>query len=547
MKRAAAVLFFSALIVLIHWRAGTYRSDFGRYSDEGMHYVTGLMIHDFAVSGEWRHPMQFAGNYYAHFPKVALGTWPPVFETLQAAWELPFGVSRISLLLLVQLLAVLLAWLVYESAAPRCGALFAALAGALLIASPLTQYVSSMVMAEVPLALFSLAAVLAWIRFQNTAATRDAVIFASLTILAILTKGNGWLIPMLAVAALILTRSWTLVRTRGLWIAAALVSAVCVPYTLLTMHIEQQGWDSTAIPGASLLLASVTAHARFAAAILGWPLTILAVAGALARIVPIARRAKSDPFWIVLALYGLLIILFHAAVPTSIEPRKIYQIAPVLCLFAVAALADLADWFPPRPILRPALAAAAIATFALTGFSLLPPFDPGFVPAVQFLLARPDTDRAAILIASNPYFDDFEAALISEWASRRRDSGTYLLRATKILSSTVDAHGSIDFVPKDSSPEALRNHLASIPVSYVLIDTSPALLSYRHHELLRQALETDPAEWEQVYAAQSTALNRPHDIRIFHYRKDVRGVAVRFNVDLSRKIDQTIEVGAPKP
>jgi hypothetical protein len=551
--RAAVFLGLALLCFAIHWRAGTYRSEFGRYSDEGMHYVTGLLIHDFAVSGDWRHPMRFATDFYAHFPKVALGNWPPLFEMLQAGWGLLFGVSRNSILILVDLLAVLLALLVLHVAISRLGAFFAACAAALLVASPLTQYLSSMVMAEIPLALFSLLAVLAWIRFQQSARTRDAIIFAVWTVLAIMTKGNGWLIPVVAALAVVLTGSWSLLRNRGLWLAVLIVAAVCLPYTLLTMRIVVQGWDSQSFPGLPYLIASIGAHSRFVAGVVGWPLTLLALAGVATRVliplfrVPLFRRAKTDLFWAVLAIYGVVIVLFHALVPTSIEPRKIYQIDPVICLFVAAALEDLAAIWSPRPLLRPALAAAAAAVFAFTGFSLIPPFAPGFAPAIRALLARPDTDRAALLIASNPYFNDFEAALISEWASRRRDSGTYLLRATKILSRTAGAGGSIELVPYDSTPAELRARLASIPVAYVLLDTSPAPVSYRHHELLREALESDPEDWEPVYSARGAALGKPHEIRIFRYRKNVRGAPLRFELDLTRKIHQSIEVGAPHP
>src|ERR1700722_8098106 len=46
--RVGVFVGLAALCALIHWRAGTYQSEFGRYSDEGMHYVTGLLIRDFA-------------------------------------------------------------------------------------------------------------------------------------------------------------------------------------------------------------------------------------------------------------------------------------------------------------------------------------------------------------------------------------------------------------------------------------------------------------------------------------------------------------------
>jgi hypothetical protein len=80
------------------------------------------------------------------------------------------------------------------------------------------------------------------------------------------------------------------------------------------------------------------------------------------------------------------------------------------------------------------LAVAASVVFFLSGFSWLPPFQPGFAAAVQALQAEPGVNHAALLIASNPVFADAEAAFIAEWAARRRGGGSYLLRATQLLS-----------------------------------------------------------------------------------------------------------------
>ena len=127
---------------------------------------------------------------------------------------------------------------------------------------------------------------------------------------------------------------------------------------------------------------------------------------------------------------------------------------------------------------------------------------------------------------------------------RRRSSGTYLLRGTKFLSypdgTTEDPTGFTAFV---ATAPALEARLAAVPVAYVLVDTSPASHSYPHHELLRATLSADTQLWQSIYRARRTALGIPHEIEIYRYRKDVTRVPVHFDVDLSRKIRQSIEVG----
>jgi hypothetical protein len=547
-RPALVLLAFFGLGIAVQTFNGTWSSEFGRYQDEGMHYVTGLMIRDFFTTPTaWLHPMPFAKAYYAHFPKVGLGNWPPVFPLLQALWSLPFGVVRPVMLLQVQLFVALTALLLYRQVAPRLGTGFAWLAGALLVASPLTQYIASMVMAEAPLALFSFLSVLAWVRFEQSQTARDALLFAGWVVVAILTKGNAWVVPMVAAAAILLGQ-WRLLARRSFWLAVLVVAGVCLPYTWITMHIVQQGWDQATVPGPAFLLASLRIHTGFVIGILGLPLSLIALLGVSVRVlIPACRRRPVEAFWLVMAIYAAAIIAFHAAVPTSIEPRKVYQIAPVMCLFAAGGLealvSALARGASPLPW-RAALSAAAVLLFALTGFHLIPPFAPGFSPAIRALLARPDTAGEAILISSNPVYEDTEAALISEWAERRRDGGTYLLRGSKFLSRPGGtAQASTSFTAFVSTAPALEARLAAVPVAYVLLDTVPAPHPYPHHDLLRATLSADAQLWERIYLTRQFALGIPHEIEIYRYRKDITGLPVRFDVDLGNKIGQSIAVG----
>ena len=135
-----AVIFCAVLGLA--WRSGAIHSEFGRYPDEGMHYVTGLLVQDFLTSGHWSNPLTFASQYYLHYPKVALGNWPPGFSLMQAAWGMIFGVPRISMLFGMMVLTAWLAYLVYRAAEKYFGPVWAALGAGLCIAAPLTQALS---------------------------------------------------------------------------------------------------------------------------------------------------------------------------------------------------------------------------------------------------------------------------------------------------------------------------------------------------------------------------------------------------------------------
>src|SRR5579885_2783977 len=45
--------------------------------DAAAHCVTSLMMRYFVARGAPASPVEFAGNYYLHYPCVSFGIWPP--------------------------------------------------------------------------------------------------------------------------------------------------------------------------------------------------------------------------------------------------------------------------------------------------------------------------------------------------------------------------------------------------------------------------------------------------------------------------------------
>jgi hypothetical protein len=70
--------------VFLQWRSGAYTADLASNEDEAAHAVSSLLVHDY-LARPFRppakpmpaHPMRFAERYYAHYPKLAIGHWPP--------------------------------------------------------------------------------------------------------------------------------------------------------------------------------------------------------------------------------------------------------------------------------------------------------------------------------------------------------------------------------------------------------------------------------------------------------------------------------------
>src|SRR6266705_2811655 len=98
----------SGFAIALQWGAGAYQSEVAGDPDEPAHLVTGLMARDYLSHAGERGPMQFARDYYLHYPKVAIGHWPPLFYAEQALWTLVFPSSRSSLLMMIALQSALL-------------------------------------------------------------------------------------------------------------------------------------------------------------------------------------------------------------------------------------------------------------------------------------------------------------------------------------------------------------------------------------------------------------------------------------------------------
>ena len=163
--RAWIFAIYLLLAGLMHHVVGAFQSGFGGFEDEPAHLVTALMIRDWIAAGfsdihAWLHPREFAETYYVHYPKVAIGQWPPVFHAMLGVWMLVFGTSKVAIISLLTVITALLASLVCELVRRLLGPWAGLVAGALLLSVPIIQLCSGAAMTELPVALFGFLAVL---------------------------------------------------------------------------------------------------------------------------------------------------------------------------------------------------------------------------------------------------------------------------------------------------------------------------------------------------------------------------------------------------
>lgn len=90
---------FLLCTMALQYQSGAWRAELSGYPDEPAHFVSGVLVRDYLADFPPRPILPYAREFYIHYPKVAIGHWPPLFYGIEGIWFLLFGVSRFSALM----------------------------------------------------------------------------------------------------------------------------------------------------------------------------------------------------------------------------------------------------------------------------------------------------------------------------------------------------------------------------------------------------------------------------------------------------------------
>lgn len=504
-----AVLCFSAIAVGAQIWSGAYRAELSSYPDEPAHAVTGLALEQYIAHGLRQNPVNFFLDYYRHYPKVAIGHWPPLLYVAEAAATLVFSPSKYSLLGLQALLAGILAWLVFRELWPLVGVLPASLGSIALLLNRQIQLHTSMTMAELLLTITMFLGCLALARFAAERRSHDAIWFALWTTAAVWTKGTGWAMLLVAVGVMVAIRAWTLPFDRALRPAALIVAVFCVPWQIVTIKSVVNGWDNP-LPSLEFTSRAALQYSEILLTMPGIAMAVAALVGAGCVLLGGSSMGRGRPYWAAMASLVGGACLFNVLVPTSVEPRKVIMIVPPIFVLAAAGAGQLSAWISPGRQRR--MASIIFACLALLTLALSLPVEPirpfGFIPVTAALDHLLSPGSAALLVSDV----DGEGSVISEFALRHPKPAVYLVRGIKLLASE-DWDGR-HYSSRVNSGDECERLLASVPISFLVVDRRRVIQRQQFFDYVEAMLRSYSAEWTLVkdFPMQGDS---PHAVAIY--------------------------------
>lgn len=513
-----------------------YNGELAGAYDEPAHYVTTLLVRQFALD-PFQSPMAFAENYYLHYPKIGLGHWPPMLYVVLAAWSIPFGSSQASMLVCMAVIAAGAGALLFSLLRETGGAALAAGVTLLWLLQPFAQYAAAMVMSEALLILLTAAAVGAFGMFLRHESWRWAAVFGLTAAAAILTKGTAVSLALVPPLAVLLSGRFRLLRNWRFWLPAVIVVVLAGPWYALADSFIPSAHGTTVTRAVSLARVDTPAERATTYFTVGGSWISSAVAGGWLAVLAGTLLRRLDPArWAAPLAFVAAACATHFALPESQSPRHLAYALPV----ALAVFGGALGWLSRLPgaagkALSWGLLLAVLTGFGSERFTVYQKPTTGMREAWQALDQAGVEDDAVILVNAD---SREEGAFIAEAAEARPVPGPIVLRASKMFASS--SWGGWSYRLRMDSADEIAVYLRRTGVERVVLGGPPPERASQHYHLVRQVVESRPAEWKAVFEEPGGR------VRVFEAVGGGGEPREPIRIDMGSRLHKTLELDPPR-
>ena len=243
----------------------------------------------------------------------------------------------------------------------------------------------------------------------------------------------------------------------------------------------------------------------------------------------------------------LAALIFHWIVPAGFDPRYLILGVPPMICFVVAGVVGAVELVPDHWLgRRSRLAFAgilAVSLFGLEVFAVPGREWHGFGNVAAELLARDSMETSVVLVSSDP---EGEGALVSEVAMRDRDRRHYVLRGSKVLSSSRwDGSG---YRALYQTTVEMGKFLRETPIHMVVVDRSvPKPFRTPDQALLEETLRETADEWELVgrFGLTRHGVEEPGAVHLYRQKHVQKKGSTNIRIDLTEMLGRVIETSMP--
>ena len=502
-------LLFTLAAMAVQVHVGAYATDRGQTGDEAAHFVTSLMLADYL--GHLGNPIAFAKDYYVHLPRVAIGHWPPFFEMLQGLAFVLFGGSNAVAMALQAVIAGLMAGLPAALMARPQNILAGLLTGLIILLSQNILFLLDTDMADNLLGLLVFLSAWTWSIFYARPSAMTAAGFVAAMAAAILTKGTAIGLLALPPAYLLVKGDIGFFFRRRTLLAMVAILLFTAPWYVATYRLASQGWNYSW--GAFTLVA-----APFFAKALFADFGVPNLVGFGLGVVRALRRRSGAIDMAAFAVTAMVQFLFILIAPADLQSRYLVPVYPCAAMVAVWGLWSLTEVIFPRPAFAGSMTgyrpgspadvlrtrgsrARAVFPIILVSVLVLLSIWQGFAPPhvesfwTGDAFARIAPRRNPLVLVSGGA--RFEGAMIATAAAADRGRFFYILRASKLLSSS-DFMGN-GYRQRFSSEADLKYWLLQNQIGWIVTDTSPDSMRYDHNVMLLTLMKNDAHDFRPVW------------------------------------------------